>query len=183
MKARELPGAAALGLIVSLLAHVAGYGSGHAMGGSYHELLLALSALTLLGGILAVGALAWAGAGKTRDGSVLAALLRTAVPNWPALTAAAISWLALAEHLEPRHHTVSPLLLLAAIALVAWLLLALARAALLLLAAAVVAVRCGRFAARPLAWRMRSRPTPRVSRILRAARRYARPPPIAVLGA
>ncbi|MHB8433977.1 MAG: hypothetical protein ACYC8W_07605 [Candidatus Tyrphobacter sp.] len=183
MRARELPGAAAFGLIASLLAHAAGYGSGHAMGGSYHELLLVLSALALLGGALAVGALAWAGAGRTQEGSILAARLKTAVPSWPALTVAAASWLMLVEHLEPRHYALSPLLLLAMVALAAWLLLVLARFALALLAAAAVAVRRGRFAQRPLAWRIRACPTPTVSRIPRAARRYARPPPSAVLGA
>jgi hypothetical protein len=172
-----------LGLIASLLAHAAGYGGGHAMGGSYHELLLVLSALALFAGVLAVGALAWAGAGRTREGSILAARIRTAVPSWPALAAAGASWLALAEHLEPRHQTVSPPLLLAAVALAAWLLLVLARGAISLLAAAAIALRRGRFAQRPLAWRIHACPAPAVSRILRAARRYARPPPTAILGA
>lgn len=173
----------ALGLLASLLAHTLAYGGSHAQAGSYHELLLALNAVALLGGVLAVGALAWAGAGRTRDGSILAARLRTTLPSWPALAAIAGGWLALAEHLEPRHHTISPLLLLAAVALAAWFLLALARATISLLATAAIAARRGRFTPRPLAWRIRIRPTPGVSHALRAARRYARPPPIAIPGA
>ncbi|HEY9086352.1 MAG TPA: hypothetical protein VIN40_10530 [Candidatus Tyrphobacter sp.] len=183
MRAREIPGALALGLLASLLAHAAGYGGGHAMGGAYHEAFAALAAVGGLASALASVALAWAGAGSLLDGSILAARLRRTVPGWPATLAAAACWFTLAERLEPKHQATSRLFLIVALALAAWLLLALARAALSMLARIAIAVRKTRFALRATARVTLHRTAARTRTLLRCVRRYARPPPAAVIGA
>ena len=183
MRPREAPGALALGLLASLLAHAAEYGGGHSMGGSYHGALVAAGVVAGLGSALAAGALAWAGAGRILEGSILAVRLRLHLPRWPAVAAAAALWFALAEHLAPQHDAASPILLIAGLAIAAWLVLALARGALSILATIAIAVRKTRFSPRAHARLLRLLPAPRAHALLRATRRYARPPPIAVVGA
>ncbi len=183
MRPREALGALALGLLASMVAHAAGYGGGHAMGGSYHEALVAAATVAALGSALMGGAVAWAGAGRILEGSILAGRLRLYLPRWPAIFAAAVLWFSLAEHLEPKHDAASPILLVVALALAAWLLLALAKGALSILAAIAIAVRTTRFAPRVPARLLRLQPAPRVRAQLHATPRYARPPPAAVIGA
>ncbi len=184
MRALELPGAIALGLLASLLAHTAAYGQSHAMGGGYHELLLAAAALALGGSIVAAAAVAWAGAGRLIEGSILAARLRHTLPGLPAIAGAAGLWFTLAEHIEPHHDTLSPLLLIVALVLASWLVRTLARAALLLLATMAVAIRAlDDYAPHVVTWAARHIEAPHFESALRVARRFARPPPSAVAGA
>lgn len=184
MRARQLPGAAALGLLASLLAHTAAYGGSHAMGGAYHATLVACAAAAGLAALLFATSVAWAGAGSALDGSVMAARLRLGLPSWPVLATATAAWFVLGEHIEAHHDGVAPIVLFVAIALAAWLVLACARAVLSFLAAIVIAIRGGAFAPRILAsHRLIVRQAPRARRLLHAQRRYARPPPVAVAGA
>jgi hypothetical protein len=176
---RKVPGALTLGLLASLIAHAALYGGGHAMGGSYHVLLLEVAGAGLRGLIAFFGSLAWSNASATTDGTVLAARLRERLPNATALLVAAGAWYALGESVEPGH-AAAPLAgslaaLLAASCAVAWL----ARAITSRLARAVVAVNRTAFAARTPLWLCRSRARIAPRRILLARRRFARPPPIA----
>lgn len=184
MRALELPGAIALGLLASLLAHTAVYGQSHVMGGEYHELLLVAAAIALCASAVAAGALAWAGAGHVISGSVLAVRLRLALPSVPALTVAASLWFTLVEHIEPHHSTLPLPLLLLAIALTSWCVSALARASLSLLATIAVAARpLTQHVPHAFAWDERRIETPHFDSALRIARRFARPPPGAVTGA
>lgn len=180
MRARELPGAAALGLLASLLAHTAGYGGGHAMGGAYHDSLLAAASLAGLGSLLILLGMAWAGSGRTLDGSVLAARLQAALPSWHLLAIAATLWLALGESIEPRHDDASPFLLAIALLTAAWIVRALALLLVRCIAGVVIAIRSEAFARRALAHRrLFLEPAPLAHHLLCARRRYARPPPIA----
>lgn len=181
MRARELPGAAALGLLASLLGHAAGYPGGHAMGGAYHEALLATASLAGSGAFVILLSMAWAGAGRTLDGSVLAARLRVLLPSWRLLTLAATLWLALGENIEPHHDPASPLLLFAALALASWVVRLAAQVALRFLAGIVIAIRGEAFAPRARSlYRLLLEAAPIPRGLLCARRRYARPPPIAI---
>jgi MFS family permease len=175
------PGAAALGLLAALTAHTAAYGSGHAMGGAYHGVLVSLSCVAALGALLAGASVAWIGGRRTIDGSVLATQLRSRLPGMVPVVAAAAAWFVLGEAIEPHHDAASPALVCAAVLVAAWLLLLLARALLGLLASIAIAVRSAGFAPRAPVWVLRFAPAPRARRALHRARRYARPPPIAVL--
>lgn len=183
MRARELPAAAALGLLASLLAHTAAYGGGHAMGGSYHSAIVAAAAAAALAAFVSATSLAWAGAGRARDGSILAARLRSVLPSWSSLVLFATAWFALGERIEAHHDGAAPLLIALALAACAWLVLACVRALLAFLAEIVIAIRAGAFAPRsPSLHRTLARATPIVRTLLLAHRRYARPPPSAIAG-
>lgn len=177
----RLPGAAALGLLAAFAAHAVAYGTGHAMGGAFHGVLLWAACACALASAIAAGSLAWIGGARTLDGSVLASALRRRLPGLPLLLASAATWFALGEAIEPHHDAASPALLALALLLAAFLILVLARAALGLLATIAIAARSRSFAPRAPSWAVRCAPIPRVARLLRAVRRYARPPPIAVL--
>jgi hypothetical protein len=174
---RKVPGAVVLGLLASLMAHAALYGDGHAMGGTYHALLMQLA----LGGLVAfaacVGALMWSEAGRTADGSVLAARLRQRLPGLGVLPAAII-WYVTAEAAEPHHAAASVVASLAAIALASLLVERLARALVAVLAHAVIAIARASFSPRAPAWRRWPSPSPIPRRPLLTRRRFARPPPI-----
>jgi hypothetical protein len=179
MKAREFPGALALGLLASLTAHTALFGGEHEMGGAYHAELVTV-ALAALGGFLAgFGALAWIGARHTADGSVLASRLFRRLPGIGPVLGATALWFALGERLEQGHAPAALWSTVAAIAAAAFLVLWLARAALRVLARAVIAVSGAAYADR-LAIRLRIGapvfvPAPAPS----LRRRFARPPPAA----
>ena len=81
MKLREFPGALALGLLASLGAHTALYGSSHEMGGAFHSELVSVAVAALGGLLVAFGALAWTGSRHAADGSVLAARLTGRLPG------------------------------------------------------------------------------------------------------
>ncbi len=183
MRARALPGALVLGLPAAILAHAAGYGSGHAMGGSYHGFLVTLCIAGTAGALILAGMLAWLGAKRAMQGSILAARLRGYLPAWTTLAAATALWFSVAESIEPHHQSVSPLPLLAALALAAWLVHVVARGILTFLAAIALAVHSAAHAVREPLPSLRFHQTPRAHRLLRATRRYARPPPSAVIGA
>ena len=103
MKLREFPGALALGLLASLGAHTALYGSSHEMGGAFHSELVTVAVAALGGLLVAFGALAWTGSRHAADGSVLAARLTGRLPGLaPVLVATALCF-ALGERLEPAH--------------------------------------------------------------------------------
>jgi hypothetical protein len=180
MRALQLPGTLALGLIAALLAHAAAYGGSHAMGGAYHGVLLDLSEIAVALSIVIASAMAWSGARKVANGSVLAARLRDCLPGWIPIAGSASGWFVLAEHLEP-HHAEAPLLLLGVLlACASWFVLVLARGLLAVLAGAAVAVR-KRYAVRLAllcVQRVSESPLPYI--VLRSKYRYARPPPIAV---
>jgi hypothetical protein len=180
MRAGVLPGALALGLVAALLAHTAAYGGSHAMGGVYHGALLGLSEIAVVFSTVAALAMAWSGARRVANGSVLAARLRDFLPGWTPIAASALGWFVLAEHLEP-HHAEAPLLVLGALlAFASWLVLAVARGLLAVLArAAVTARRCHAVQLAHL-WVRRVSESPLPHIILRSKYRYARPPPIAV---
>lgn len=176
---RRVPGALILGLLASLAAHAALYGSGHAMGGSYHGLLVQVALAGLVGLVVAFGALAWGNRGGTSDGSVLAARLRDRLPDGASVLLAAGIWFVTAESIEPGH-AAAPLAgsLVALVALsyaVAWL----ARAITGGVARAVLAVTRLAFSPRTPCWQRRSRRRVGPRRVLLIRRRFARPPPIA----
>ena len=113
---RKVPGALALGLLASLMAHGGLYGGEHAVGGNYHGLLLqaAFAGAVGLFGFFALLALR-AARGRAVTGSVLAARLTERLPGYGMLCIAATAWYATAECLEPHHAAASwlavPLLL------------------------------------------------------------------------
>ncbi|MGA8535756.1 MAG: hypothetical protein WB615_16740, partial [Candidatus Tumulicola sp.] len=103
MTVRGIPGALALGLLASLLAHAALYGGHHAMGGAYHDALSELAGAGGAGFAVLLAALAWTGSRVAADGSILAARLGSRLPAIGPVAAAAGLWFALAERIEPRH--------------------------------------------------------------------------------
>ena len=177
---RKVPGTLTLGLLASLAAHAALYGGGHAMGGSYHGLLLE-AALAGAAGLLAIfGAIAWSESGITADGSVVAARLRTQLPRNAGVLLAAGFWYVAGEAIEP-HHAAAPFVgSFCLIVVFAYAVLWLARVATAALARAVLAIARASFSPRPPLWRRRPRPRPLYRRAYHARRRFARPPPIAV---
>ncbi len=181
MRLRDLPGAAILGLLASVLAHTAAYGSGHAMGGGYHDALLGGAALAALVALAIAVSVAWTCAGSIPDGTVVGARLRSLMPSWPAVLVGATAWFALGEHVEPHHEAVAPLIIVAALAFAAWSVLVCARALVAFLSAIVIAIRTTAFAELAHERPQRLRFFPPLSRsLLRAQRRYARPPPVAI---
>jgi hypothetical protein len=179
VKVREFPGALALGLLASLGAHTALYGSSHEMGGAYHEEFITMALAALGGFIVAFGALAWTGSRHSADGSVLAARLLRRLPGIaPVLIATAI-FFAAGERLEPQHAASSLWALIAAIVASAWLLVFVARAAIKALAQAVVIFSTPGYAQRKPIWLRRSVPVFGVAPAPSLRRRYARPPPAA----
>jgi hypothetical protein len=174
---RKVPGALALGLLASLVAHGGLYGGGHSMGGDYHALLIQLA---LAGGLSLAGfygLLAWDGARAAVNGSVLAVRLAARLPGLGPLLASATVWYAAAELVEGHHAGIS--WIAAAVVLAAsWLIQRLSRFALTVLAGAIVAVFGSRFAPRTPSWARFTLFARPVRPILWARRRFARPPPI-----
>jgi hypothetical protein len=173
----KVPATLVLGLLASLAAHA---GGGHVMGGAYHELLAqgALGAAICL--LLFFGALAWCGSQGVTDGSVLAVRLRARLPGIGLMLAGASLWYAAIEAIEPHHAGPAPLATLAAVAVLGWLVLRFARAAIDILAGAVITVLRISFTPRTPSWKRRPRSRPVRRLRLRARRRFARPPPIAI---
>ena len=179
MSLREIPGALALGLLASLLAHTALYGGEHAMGGAYHELLVQIAAVGSLGFVTLLGALAWTGSRGTSDGSILAVRLAARLPRLAPVAAAAAFWFALGEHIEASHSGAVQVLTVIFLVAAAWLLRALGRGAVRLLAGAVIAISRSPFAGRTPVWVRHARQAPIACRSPQLRRRFARPPPIA----
>jgi hypothetical protein len=177
----KVPGALVLGLLASLTAHAAVFGSSHAMGGSYDGLLLQIALGGLVGLTALFGALAWGDGGGTSDGTVLAARLRDRLPDGTSVLLSAGLWFAVAESVEPGHAAApiagSLAALIAASYAVAWI----ARAVIGAVARAVLSVTRTAFSSRTPSWRRRWHVAATPRRILPARRRFARPPPIATL--
>ena len=169
---------ASLGLLAALLAHTASYGGSHVAGGAHH-LTLELLALGGVGAFVAVvGALAWLGAGRQADGSILAAALRPLVPGVGSLFVSATFWFAAIESIEPERATPAPLFLIAICLIAAAVLVALAARWFVRTVAAIVftIVRLT-FVRRPVTYNRRFEQRSSARRIDFVYRRFARPPP------
>lgn len=175
----KVPGALALGLLASLVAHAGLYGGGHAMGGDYHALLTQLAIAGAASLLFFYVFLVWDGAGSAVNGSVLAARLTSRLPGFGLVLASATVWYAVAELVEARHPAGIPWIAVPiGLAVAAWLFRAISRIALAVLAGAIVAVFRAGFAPRTPSW-TRFTPYSRPLRpVLWARRRFARPPPI-----
>ena len=178
---RKVPGALILGLLASLAAHAGLYGGGHAMGGSYNGLLLEIAAAGLVGLATFFGSLAWGSAGGAADGTVVAARLRDRLPGAASVLLSAGLWFAAAESIEPSHAGMSVVASLGALIGAAFAVTWLARAITGAIARAVLAVARTRFSPRTPSWRPRAHRPVAVRRILLTSRRFARPPPIAIV--
>jgi hypothetical protein len=178
---RKVPGALALGLLASLIAHSVLYGGDHMMAAGYHALLLQVAAAGALSLLVFFGSLAWSGARGAADGSILAARLTERLPALGLLLPATLIWFAAAEGVEPNHATAPPIAILLALIVASWLLHFLARGFVAALARAIIAISRDPFAPRTPLWSRRTRPCPAPRRFLWASRRFARPPPIALV--
>lgn len=179
MALRKVPGALALGLLASLVAHGALYGGRHSMGGDYHSVLIQLALAGVVSLACFYGFLAWDGARAAVNGSVLAARLAARLPGFGPLFASAAIWYAAAELVEGHHHAGMPWIAATLVlAAASWVLKRLSRFALVVLAGAIVAVFGSPFAPRTPAWSRFTLFTRPVRPILWARRRFARPPPI-----
>lgn len=183
MRARKVPGALALGLLASLIAHTAAYGGSHDIGGAYHGFLVSAAAIAVIGSLLLAASLAWAGAGRTLEGSVLASRLRLGLPTLPYVAGSAVLWFTLGERIEASHAPASPALLLIALVFAAWLVSALTRSTLSILAAIAIAMHTASFTPRAPVWSRCVAPVEPTRRLLPVSRRFARPPPYTVTGA
>lgn len=179
MTLRKVPGPLTLGLLASLAAHAGLYGTGHAMGGTYHGLLLQIALAGLLGLIAFFGGLAWGEAGSTSDGTVLAARLRERLPNRAVVLLSAASWYVIGESVEPGHAAASLVASLAALLLASFVVAWFARVVTGAIARAVLTVARTLFSPRVPSWG-RAQRTPARRRALHSRRRFARPPPIAL---
>jgi hypothetical protein len=176
-----MPGALALGLLASLFTHTVLFGNDHTVGGAFHTQLLQAAILAAAALTTAWLALAWNGRGVA-DGSILGARLAARLPSWPAVAGCAIAWYALIEAGETPHGGVGIAIAAAALAAGAALVCRLAQLLVRCIAAAVVLIARAGFAPRTFTLR------PPHRRVVRLAgpslrRRFARPPPIASLGA
>lgn len=179
MTLKQVPGALALGLLASLIVHTLLFGNDHAMGGAFNALILELATAGCVGFAAFLGGLAWQGAGRAADGSILSARLADRLPSWPALCIAAVSWFAAGEAVEPHHGGAGVLATAVCLLATTWLLRVVARSLVRLVAHAVLAAARVPFAARIHVWH---RPLVRVAiprRFPLLRRRFARPPPIA----
>ncbi len=178
MTLRKVPAALALGLLASILAHGGLYGGEHAMGGSYHALLLQAALAGGVGLLVFFGLLAASGAGATLNGSVLAARLVERLPGYGSLLIAAGGWYGVAECLEPHHASASLLAVPLSLAATSWLVALLSRGVVAVLAGAVIAAWRVAFSPRAPEWFARLQSPRPTRRILWTRRRFARPPPI-----
>lgn len=174
---RKVPGALALGLLASLVAHGALYGGEHSMGGGYHGVLLQLAAVVSLSLVIFFGFLAWSNARVAVNGSVLAARLAERLPGFGSLFTAATLWYTAAEYVEPHHAGAFWLAVPLVIAAVSWLIQRCCRYALMLLADAIIAVLRRDFAPRTPVWVKQPAIAPVERRVSHCRRRFARPPP------
>ena len=183
MNLRGLPGALALGLLVSLLAHTVSYGTGHAEGGAFHLAMVWLAVAAVLGFAGRAVALACSGVGNCLQGSILATRLSSLVPSRSLLAVVSLGWFALGESLEPAHADASLAVVLAAVVAVVLLIRSITVGALRALARIAVAIAAAAFVPHILWWTPRTgaRPLPQRFRLTR--RRFARPPPGSMLAA
>jgi hypothetical protein len=178
VRPRQLLPVASLGLLAALLAHTASYGGDHVVGGSHH-MALELLALAGAGGFVAVcAALAWLGAGRQTDGSVLAAALRPLVPSFTSLLLGATAWFATIESMEPEHLVRAPIVVIALSLIAAAALISLAAKWFVhAIAAIAIAIAATTFARRLVTYSRRFERCSSARRTDFVYRRFARPPP------
>lgn len=175
---RKIPAGLALGLIASLIAHVALYGRQHAVGGTYHALLMQISSTAVLAFIALLGALAWSQSRNLADGRALATFLRERLPSLGTVVTSGAAWYAGVEAIEPHHAGASGFALLAALGAASYALLHLARAMADTFAHAAIMISRTSFSPAVPAWRRRPRERVVARHSIQARRRFARPPPI-----
>jgi hypothetical protein len=151
------------------------------MGGSYHALLLQVALAGTIGLLTVLAALAWSAAPHIPEGSVLAARLSDRLPSFGPTLAAATLWFALAETVEPQHAGAPFVGMILSLFLASWMIGVLARAIVAALASLVISVSRLIFTSRSPSWTRRAQPQPLARRAPCARRRFARPPPIAIL--
>jgi hypothetical protein len=178
VRLRQLLPAASLGLLAALLAHAASYGNDHIAGGSYH-VALDLLALGGVGGFaVVVASLAWLGAPRLANGSILAAGLRPLVPSVGNLLISSTFWFSAIEGLEPEHATRAPIVVIAfCLALAATVISLAATWFVQAIAAAVIAIANLTYARRLVTCSRRFERVSSARRIDFVYRRFARPPP------
>ncbi len=178
VRLRQLLPAASLGLLAALLAHTASYGNTHVAGGAHH---VALELLALAGGggfVAVITVLAWLGAGRQANGSVLAAALRPLIPGLGSLLVSATLWFAAIESIEPEHATRAPLLVIAlCLGLAAAVIALAAKWFVHAIATIAIAIATLTFARRPVTFRRRFEHVSSARRAAFVYRRFARPPP------
>ena len=174
---RRIPGAILLGLLASLVAHAAAFGDGHAVGGAFHESLATAALAAGVGLFVGFGALAWIGAGRHAEGSVLASRLEARLPRPVGLTAASTVWLSVGEMLEGPHLGAPALTLALSVAAAAALVYVLAVGIVRLLAGIAIAIRATTFAPRVPFRTRRAYVLIVAAPSGHAGRRFARPPP------
>jgi hypothetical protein len=174
---QRLPGSLALGLLAAYAAHAAAYGNGHAMGGSYADMLHGFASIATLGFAGLWFAVSWVNGPRLRNGSVLSAVMTRYTPSWLVVAAAGSGWYCLAESLEHAHAQAPISLVAIALVLASFAARAIARFALRALAGFVFAIGSPAFKRRSPAFvRIADAPLP-CSPLVRAWRLFSRPPP------
>lgn len=176
---RKVPGALALGLLASLVAHAALYAGRHAVGGTYNAFLLELALAAALAFVALLGALACAQSMSSTDEKLLNANLRQRLPGVGIVLAMASAWYVAVEAIEPHHAAASGIALLAALAAASYAALRLVHAITAGFARAAIAISRTAFSSRVPGWRRRPRGRLIARRSFLARRRLARAPPIA----
>lgn len=177
MTLRKVPGALALGLLASLVAHTAVYGREHAAGGSYHGLLLEIAVSGVVALIAAALLLGLSGARTAVNGSVLAARLSVRLPGFASLVSSTVLSYAAIEALEPHHADASLFVAGTCLVAAAWLVATLSRWFCALVAATMLRIASAAFSTHTFTWFVSLRTTPNRRRVPFAYRRFARPPP------
>lgn len=170
-----------LGLLASLVAHTALYGGQHTVGGSYHDLLMQITSAAALGFVVVLCVIAWSRSTTTADGSVLAARLRDRLPGIPRVVAFAAAWYACIEAIEPRHLDVPWFALFIVLVAAACAVLQLAHAMANAFGRIAVAIFRASFSPLAPSWQRRSSGHLVAHQPSFAHRRFARPPPIALI--
>ena len=176
--ARQLPGALCLGLLAAFVAHIAVYGAGHTMGGSFGEALRLLAVTTTIAAAIAWLAMGWASRGRLCDGTVIAARMERLFPSVPAITVAAVGWFALAESIEDSHAGASIAILAGSLLLASFFVGKIARLALRAVSATVFGTQRRRFHPRLPIWAAIERISVPVYRMAVERHHLARPPPV-----
>lgn len=177
MSLQKVPGAVALGLLASLVAHAALYRGEHAAGGNYHVLLLEIAAAGGIGVLFAGLLLAWSGARRAVTGSVLSARIAARLPGFIPLLTATLLCYATIERLEPQHADASLLGAGVCLTAAACIVAALCRWFCAVLAQTMLLIASAAFSARTFVWCGSPAAAPSRRLTLCTHRRFARPPP------
>lgn len=177
VKLRGLPGALALGLLASVLGHMAGYGNEHTMGGAYHGMLLVLADVGVGSFLLAAAAVAVAGAGRATEGSILAARLADWVPDVPMLALATVGWFSITEAVEGTHPRGDTILVVLALVVAMFVVRGIVRAIITTISKLAITINCAEFAPRSYAPLRRFERPLSLQSSVHSRRLFARPPP------